>query len=165
MRKIAKIILIGLCLCACERNEQEEPIANKNIPNIPDREYEPFGNISAEDVKKICDSYAERFYPNEEKGRYVYLRDDLGIYNDIVYIDILQYCEPHNVYPQYIKEIYLNGTYICSLPDPSYDINVWIKGDKSYSLSRAYANAKINSDIVKSVIENAEKCGIRYSYE
>ena len=144
-RKLS-LFLVPLFLIACSNNENQDVaiIKDKN------RTYESFGNIPANKVKNILESYVNR---TKLDIKYVEIDCDLGIYNfGKVYVDIIRDKNPEYQVSEVVIDIYLNNKYIFSLGNSKYDVNVYVDGDKSYSLDDAYSNRIINDEIVEQMI-------------
>ena len=121
------------------------------------RNYEEFGNISSEKVKNICESYSERVYGTKENAKYVFFEYDLGQYNESVYVNILKIEKEGLLGLPVGKPVYVNSTYICDLPTTDYAIDVWIDGQGSFEIQKAYDDGVLNDENISNIIANAKK--------
>lgn len=115
--------------------------------------FDSYGELSAEIVQGICESHALRIHGNKEKGQFYSIYEVLGIFRyDMTFVTILKYDEPGIEFITVIEHEELHGRFICELNDPSYSVDVWIKGNGSYDLTTAYDRGLISDDEVEQII-------------
>ena len=148
--KIGLFTLAACVLCSCG----DRGGANARV-------YGPFGSMTALQVENACKSYAERG-GNASYADCVFLMEELAVF-DNVYVDLLKMDIGRfgMAVPEVCENVVLYDTYICYLPNPSYDLNVYVDGDGSYSLKNAYDKGIIDDENVKSIIDGAERCHLR----
>lgn len=96
--------------------------------------YQPFGNLDAEIVQKICESFSVRKGNDASHGIKYKIEEDLGVYHDNVYVDAIKCCGAY----QAEKHYYVEGVHVYSYPDMSVELNVYVLDDKSYDIQDAY---------------------------
>lgn len=140
MKTFKKLLLIfPMFLCSC-------------------KSYEPFGILPKEYVKEICESYSVRICGSKKEAKNVTIEFDFGAYYDnTVFVDMVSYKEEGVEVSCVVEDFYFNQTKICYLPNPSYDLNVWVKDDKSYSIQDAFNSGKIDDDVIDSLIKIAKE--------
>lgn len=131
-----------LCLCSC---------ANGTYKEVKD--------FSEELVARIKEAYSERVYSNKENAKNVTLKSNLGIFNETTYVNILSYNSDTEVVAEVVTDYYFNNKYFCSLPNPSYCIEVYIDGEGSYKMQDAYDAEKITNQDVRYVKNRAKDLG------
>ena len=136
------IALPILCLCSC---------ANGTYKEVKD--------FSEELVTRIKEAYSERVYSNKENAKNVTLKSNLGIFNETTYVNILSYNSDTEIVAEVVTDYYLNNKYFCSLPNPSYCIEVYIDGEGSYKMQDAYDAGKITNQDVRYAKNRAKDLG------
>ena len=121
--------------------------------DAPARVYEPFESMNAVQVENVCKSYAKRSGDRVDAS-FIYLVRELGVF-DNVYVDMLRtdLSSLGMATTEVCVDVVLYGTYICYRPNPSYDVNVYVDGDGSYSLKDAYDKGILNDDNIKKIAE------------
>ena len=145
-----KISLLALLACALSSCKIYVP-PKKSV--APARVFEPFGSMTAKQVESLCNSYAETD-SDIPCGDYVYLVKELGVFGDgNIYVDTLKLDLSKLSFAVgcVCVDVVLYGTYILTLPDPSYSVNVYVDGVGSYSLKNAYDRGIITDDDVKEI--------------
>lgn len=115
------------------------------------RVYEPFGSMDEVQVENVCKTYAQRI-KDPSVAKHVYLVQEMGVF-DNVYVDMLKLdlSSLGMATTEVCVDVVLYGTYICYRPNPSYDVNVYVDGDGSYSLKDAYDKGILNDDNIKTI--------------
>ena len=131
-----------LCLCSC---------ANGTYKEVKD--------FSEELVTRIKEAYSERVYSNKENAKNVTLKSNLGIFNETTYVNVLSYNSDTEVVAEVVTDYYFNNKYFCSLPNPSYCIEVYIDGEGSYKMQDAYDAGKITNQDVRYAKNRANDLG------
>lgn len=94
--------------------------------------YEPVGQLSSEQTAQIHDAYLNEI-SDEEVG--VEIISHIATFGESI---VVKTKLTGVAVPCVIVEVKANGIYICSLPDPSYDIIVYRNGEIFKSLQLAY---------------------------
>ena len=124
--------------------------------------FESFGNMSSEQVEEFCKSYCRRSGKQESDAKYVILKYDLGVYNDNVFVDIIRFEKDGVNGEEALQPVYVHDTFICSLNDGLYDLNVWIDGENySYDIQNAFDCGIISDNNITSIINKADEYGLR----
>lgn len=134
-----------LALFTCVLTSCVKPVTTEKTIIESLRVYEAFGSMDAKQVEKVCSDYAERV-GHPLNADCVYLIEELGVFgeHENIYVDMVRF--------DYSKlglgvdcvcvDVDIYGTYVTTLPDPSYGINVFVdfggSGSGSYSLKDAY---------------------------
>lgn len=118
------------------------------------RTYAPFGSMNAAQVENVCKTYADRT-GNPLYASHVYLVEELGVFgNGNIYVDILKTdLTSFGIgVPCVCVDVVVHGTYVLTLGDPSYSVNVYVDGaNSSYSLVDAYDRGIILDDDIKAI--------------
>ncbi|MCR5692924.1 MAG: hypothetical protein K6G74_03015 [Bacilli bacterium] len=156
-KKVPLLTLLAFALTSCVSHVD----GRVNVPfsrddgrvNAPTRVYEPFESMDAVQVENVCKSYAKRSGDHVDASS-IYLVRELGVF-DNVYVDLLRtdLSSLGMGVPAVCVDVVLYGTYICDRPNPSYDVNVYVDGDGSYSLKDAYDKGILNDDNIKKIAE------------
>lgn len=126
--------------------------------------FEPFGNLSAEQIEEACKSYCRRIGRPESDAQYVLMKYELGAFGNTTYVDFLKF-EKEGVNGTAAEiPVYVNDTYICSLNGSNYDLNVWVDGVGSYDIQDAYDDGKLSGNDIQAIINQADQYGLRESY-
>ena len=130
------------------------------------RNYEPFEDLNAQQVKKICESYAERVYNSKNDAKFIFLDKVLGVFKDnTVFVNVLKYEEKGvgfsdtevNVYlvSDTLPKTYFNKyTFIYSLANCAYGYDVHVTSKGSFSIQDAYDNGYLTDNEITILTEN-----------
>ena len=131
------------------------PILLFALPSCSGRTYEPFGELPEETVKAICEAHALRVDKTKSEAKYYFVDFCFGKFNENAYVTILNYDNPKYAFNCVCVDVYLKGTFICTLGDPSYDLDVYVDGEGSYSLEEAYDLGKLSDTNIRTIIKIA----------
>ena len=114
------------------------------------RNYEAFYDIPSNKVKKICEACAERKYEDKTKGKYLYLKTFLGIYDSQTYVNIVEVDQDFALGITVIEDIYVDSCYVCTVADGNF-VDVWVENKGSFTIESAYNLGYLSKENLKSI--------------
>ena len=133
------------------------------------RTYEAFEHINAGQVKNIIEKYAQRRYHSIKDAKYIEIDKNLGIFKEnTVFVNVLKYEKNGVGFADAEVDIYLisdtlpktyadSHTFIYSLADASYGLDVYVEGKGSYDIQDAYDNGDLVDDDIAVLTDNFTK--------